>query len=241
MLVVPLVIASMVVYYLSLDIPKTIINQAIQGVSFPTVDSVKRLLGFDLHRIPYLFALSSCSVGLIVVNGCSSPDQHDEGLDGTSACCGPALQSVRFHPPLPAHALPAREARRDGDHDQGRGRAAWWLHRRGADHAALLGGQALTAMCFILYQHWLLGLIALGIVGVQAFIIRSCASVQLVLGRERQLTRARSPADRGCVEGATRSTRTDTSNFERPRSPRALGGSSASASSSTSGSSWSSS
>ena len=52
MLIVPLVVASMVVYYLSLDLPKTIINQAIQGVSFPTVDSVRRLLGFDLHRIP---------------------------------------------------------------------------------------------------------------------------------------------------------------------------------------------
>ncbi|MBV9189748.1 MAG: ABC transporter ATP-binding protein, partial [Betaproteobacteria bacterium] len=69
MLIVPLVVASMVVYYLSLDLPKTIINQAIQGVSFPTVDSVKRLLGFDLHRIPYLFALSILFLGLIVLNG----------------------------------------------------------------------------------------------------------------------------------------------------------------------------
>src|SRR5256885_5912849 len=69
MLVVPLVVASMVVYYLSLDLPKTIINQAIQGVSFPTVDSVKRLLGFDLHRVPYLFALSILFLGLIVLNG----------------------------------------------------------------------------------------------------------------------------------------------------------------------------
>src|ERR1043166_6792350 len=35
LLIVPLVLASMVVYYLSLDLPKTIINQAIQGVGFP--------------------------------------------------------------------------------------------------------------------------------------------------------------------------------------------------------------
>ena len=36
LLIVPLVLASMVFYFLSLDLPKTIINQAIQGKSFPT-------------------------------------------------------------------------------------------------------------------------------------------------------------------------------------------------------------
>src|SRR2546430_14844513 len=69
LLIVPLVVASMVVYYLSLDLPKTIINQAIQGVSFPSADSVKRFLGLDLERIPYLFALSGLFLGLIVLNG----------------------------------------------------------------------------------------------------------------------------------------------------------------------------
>ena len=69
LLIVPLVVASMVVYYLSLDLPKTIINQAIQGVSFPTPDAVKHFLGFDLERIPYLFALSVVFLLLIVVNG----------------------------------------------------------------------------------------------------------------------------------------------------------------------------
>src|SRR5947209_18738654 len=69
LLIVPLVVASMVVYYLSLDLPKTIINQAIQGVSFPSADSVKRFLGLDLERLPYLLALSILFLGLIVVNG----------------------------------------------------------------------------------------------------------------------------------------------------------------------------
>src|SRR5438270_853419 len=69
LLVVPLVLASMVVYYLSLDLPKTIINQAIQGVSFPSSDSVKHLFGFDLERIPYLFALSAAFLALIVAIG----------------------------------------------------------------------------------------------------------------------------------------------------------------------------
>src|SRR5258706_13647368 len=66
-----------------------------------------------------------------------------------------------------------------------------------------LGGQALTAMVFIICQHWALGLIALGVVAVQAVIIPKLRKRVLVLGRERQLT-ARALAGRiaECVEGA---------------------------------------
>src|SRR5690349_12655071 len=69
LLIVPLVVATMVVYYLSLDLPKTIINQAIQGSSFPSAESVRNFLGLELHRIPYLFALSILFLSLIVLNG----------------------------------------------------------------------------------------------------------------------------------------------------------------------------
>src|SRR3970040_612060 len=58
LLIVPLVLGTMVVYYLSLDLPKTIINQAIQGDGFPEPDGQIRWLGFELGRIEYLFALS---------------------------------------------------------------------------------------------------------------------------------------------------------------------------------------
>ena len=55
LLIVPLVVGTMVVYYLSLDLPKTIINQAIQGTSFPTAESVKQFLGFEKFaaRLPF--------------------------------------------------------------------------------------------------------------------------------------------------------------------------------------------
>ena len=66
----PLVIGTMVVYYLSLDLPKTIINEAIQGEPrsrSPTTTA--RFLGFDLSRLEYLLALSLIFLGLIVLNG----------------------------------------------------------------------------------------------------------------------------------------------------------------------------
>src|SRR5256885_11317116 len=68
LLIVPLVLASMVVYYLSLDLPKTIINKVIQGDAFKH-DAVTHWLGMDLERLPYLFALSVLFLALIVLNG----------------------------------------------------------------------------------------------------------------------------------------------------------------------------
>src|ERR1700681_3566844 len=41
-------------FYYSLDLPKTIINQAIQGKGFP-----KTLFGFEFNQIQYLMMLSS--------------------------------------------------------------------------------------------------------------------------------------------------------------------------------------
>ena len=57
LLIVPLVLATMVVYYLSLDLPKIIINRAIQGDSFKQSDTTT-YFGLDLGRIEYLLALS---------------------------------------------------------------------------------------------------------------------------------------------------------------------------------------
>src|SRR5205085_783119 len=68
LLIVPLVVASMVVYYLSLDLPKTIINKAIQGGAFKDGDTTS-LLGLTMGRVEYLLALSVLFLGLIVLSG----------------------------------------------------------------------------------------------------------------------------------------------------------------------------
>src|SRR3954464_1982144 len=51
-----------------------------------------------------------------------------------------------------------------------------------------LGGQALTALVFILYQHIYLGMIALVMVVMQAVIIPRMRRRLLVLSKERQIT-----------------------------------------------------
>src|SRR5258706_6544321 len=81
-----------------------------------------------------------------------------------------------------------------------------------------LGGQALTAMVFIIYQHWALGLIALGVVAVQAVIIPKLRKRLLGLGRERQLTpRALAGGLPRCVSGAGGIPPHATPNHERAR------------------------
>src|SRR5919108_639950 len=225
LLIVPLVVASMVVYYLSLDLPKTIINQAIQGVGFPDSDSVKRLLGFDLHRIPYLFALSVLFLGLIVLNGWVKFQINTmKGWMGERM-----LRRLRFalfdyilRFPLARfrRVKPAEMATMIKDEVEPLG----GFIGEALITPLFLGGQALTAMFFILYQHWALGLIALAVVGVQAYLIPRLRKRLLVLGRERQLT-ARALAGRiaETVDGAVEIHANGTSNYERAEISSRLG------------------
>src|SRR5690606_38324087 len=79
-----------------------------------------------------------------------------------------------------------------------------------------LGGQALTALAFIMVQSFWLGLIALAIVLVQIVLIPRMRRRLLILGRERQLT-ARELSGRvgEIVDGIGAIHINDTSNFER--------------------------
>jgi putative ABC transport system ATP-binding protein len=87
-----------------------------------------------------------------------------------------------------------------------------------------LGGQALTALFFILYQHIYLGLIAFFMVVVQAVVIPRLRRRLLVLSKERQIA-ARQLAGRiaECVDGVVEIHAHDTSNYERAEISARLG------------------
>jgi len=55
---------SLPFYYYSLDLPKTIINRAIQGKQFPVV-----LFGYSLGQMPYLMVLCAIFLALVFING----------------------------------------------------------------------------------------------------------------------------------------------------------------------------
>ena len=87
-----------------------------------------------------------------------------------------------------------------------------------------LAGEAFTAMFFIMYQHWALGLIALGVVVTQAVIIPRLRRRLLQLARQRQLS-ARQLAGRiaEVADGAVEVHAHDTSNYERAEISSRLG------------------
>ncbi|HKF64200.1 MAG TPA: ABC transporter ATP-binding protein [Dongiaceae bacterium] len=81
---------------------------------------------------------------------------------------------------------------------------------------AFLGGNALTALYFMLQQSFWLGGVAVIVLLVQAVVIPRLRKKILVLGKQRQLT-ARALAGRiaECVDGSVEIHTNDTSNYER--------------------------
>src|SRR5688572_25719164 len=223
--IVPLVLLTMVVYYASLDLPKTIINEAIQGGRFPQGATSTPFFGVELGRLEYLFALSMVFLGLIVLNGWLKFRINTmKGWMGERM-----LRRLRYALYDYILRFPLARFRRVKAAE-----AATMIKDEveplgGFVGEALitplfLGGQALTAMFFILYQHWALGLIALAVVGVQAVVIPKLRQRLLVLGRERQLT-ARALAGRiaETVDGAAEIHANGTSNYERAEISARLG------------------
>jgi putative ABC transport system ATP-binding protein len=244
LLIVPFVVASMLVYFMSLDLPKTIINQAIQGTAFASPDATAAFLriqftlpgflggdkvrlfdGFDMTRVPYLFALSIVFLLLIVVNGLLKLQINTmKGWMGERMLR--RLRYVLFDHilrfPLPRfrRVKSAEMATMIKDEVEPLG----GFIGEAFITPLFLGGQALTAMFFILYQHFVLGLVAVGMIGVQAFIIPRLRRRLLVLAKERQLG-ARQLAGRiaESVDGVVEIHSHDTSNYERAELSARLG------------------
>ncbi|WP_426035608.1 ABC transporter transmembrane domain-containing protein [Cypionkella sp. TWP1-2-1b2] len=231
--VLMIVALSMIPYFLSLNLPKQIVNGPIQGDGFadptamqtfmqiafnlPLIGHVTLFDGIQLDRLNTLFALSGVFLVLVVVNGLFKYYINTyKGRLGERL-----LRRIRFT--LVDHILrfpPATFKRLKGAEissmvkDEVEPLGGFTGDAFVAP--ALLGGQAVMALAFIFVQSVPLGLITAALVGVQAFIIPRMRRRLLVLGRERQLT-ARELAGRvsEIVDGINTIHSYDTSNFER--------------------------
>ena len=244
LLIVPLVVLSMLFYYATLDLPKTIINQPIQGKGFPNPESTVAFLrigfklpdflggqavhvfeGFELERTAYLLALTFSFLAFIVVGGLIKFQINTmKGWMGERM-----LRRLRYD--LFDHILrfPLSHFRRVKSAEMATMIKDEVEPLGGFVGEALitplyLGGQALTALFFILFQHIYLGMVAFGMVLVQAVIIPKLRRRLLVLSRERQIA-ARQLAGRiaECVDGVVEIHAHDTSNYERAEFSARLG------------------
>ncbi len=234
-----IVLASMPFYFMSLSLPKTIVNKAIQGEGFDFPEATANILelsfdipgfltgvlgekvtlfsGIDVERLPYLVALSLMFLALVCINGLFKFYINTfKGRLGERM-----LRRLRYTlvdrvmrlPPLHFRKVKAPEIAtmvKDEVEPLGGFIGDAFIQ------PIFLGGQAATAMAFILLQSYWLGSIAAGIVLAQAFIIPRLRKRLLVLGKERQLA-ARALAGRvgEIVDGVVEVHVNDTTNYER--------------------------
>ncbi|MDI7861653.1 ABC transporter transmembrane domain-containing protein [Rhizobiaceae bacterium n13] len=227
------VAVSMIPYFMSFDLPKQIVNGPIQGQGFesegatqtfmriafdlPYLGNVVVFPGLELTRIQTLYALSLVFLALVVINGLFKLYINTyKGRLGERL-----LRRIRFDlidrvlrfPPNQFKRVKGAEIAsmvKDEVEPLGGFTGDAFVQ------PALLGGQAVTALVFIILQNYWLGLMAALIVAVQAIIIPKMRKRLLVLGRERQLT-ARELSGRvgEIVDGISTIHSYDTSNFER--------------------------
>jgi putative ABC transport system ATP-binding protein len=239
-----LVLISLPFYFVSLDLPKSIVNKGIQGEGFEGTGSTQPFLefdlpfgedpsggpvrlfdGFHLEQGDYLIALSFAFLGFVLVNG-----MFKFVINTLKGGLGERmLRRLRYEltdrilrfPVLYSRKVKQAEiATMIKDEVEPLG----GFIGDAFVTPVFLGGQALTAMFFIMMQSLWLGLVAAGIVLVQAFLIPKLRKRILVLGKERQLT-ARQLAGRvgELVDGAVEIHAHDTSNLERAEIAERLG------------------
>jgi len=231
-----LVLISMPFYFISLDLPKSIVNMGIQGEGFEGPASTQPWMrfelpfgealtggqvvlfdGFELHQSGLLLALSFAFLGFVVVNGIFKFIINTlKGRLGERMLRRLRFELtdriLRFPVPYSRRIKQAEVATMIKDEVEPLG----GFIGDAFVTPAFLGGQAITAMAFIMIQSLWLGVVAAAIVLVQAFLIPRLRKRILVLGKERQLT-ARQLAGRVAelIEGAVEIHAHDASNLER--------------------------
>jgi putative ABC transport system ATP-binding protein len=228
-----IVAASMIPYFLAFDLPKQIINGPIQGQGFEDLNAKQAFLdfsftipllnqtfsfdGFPLERMQTLVALSGVFLLLVIINGAFKYYINTyKGRLGERL-----LRRIRFEmvdrvlrfPPRHAKSLNGAEIAsmiKDEVEPFGGFTGDAFVQ------PALLGGQALAALFFIILQNFWLGMVAAFMVAIQVIIIPKMRRRLIELGRQRQITARRLAGKvNEIVEGLGTIHAYDTSNFER--------------------------
>jgi putative ABC transport system ATP-binding protein len=218
-----LIVASLPFYWASLDIPKLIVNDALQGRAFKGGNTTATLFkfslslpewlgggtyqlsqGFTFDQLGYLFALSGLFLVFVLINGAFKYWINiNKGVLGERMLRRLRYELfallLRFRPEDIRAVKPAEAASMIKDEVEPIG----GFIGDAFIQPAFLGTQALTALIFILTQSFWLGMVAMAVVLIQAFVIPILRKEQLRLARERQIVSRRLAGRIGeIVEGA---------------------------------------
>ena len=202
-----LILASLPFYFASLDIPRLIVNDALQGRAFENGKTTANLLawtitlpdflgggkfvvsnGFEFDQISFLMTLSFIFLALVLINGAFKYFINiRKGVLGERVLRRMRFELfdtlLRFRPEDIRTVKPSEATSMIKDEVEPIGAFVGDAFIQ----PAYLGTQALTALAFIMLQSLWLGLIALAIVLIQAFVIPALRREQIRLGRERQI------------------------------------------------------
>jgi putative ABC transport system ATP-binding protein len=231
--ILTIVAISMIPYFLAFDLPKRIINGPIQGEGFENLTATQPFLGFSisipwtdwafgfegfpLDRLQTLVGLSGIFLLLVIINGAFKYYINTyKGRLGERL-----LRRIRFElidrvlrfPPRHVKSLNGAEIAsmvKDEVEPFGGFTGDAFVQ------PALLGGQALAALLFIILQNFWLGMVAAFMVAIQVIIIPKMRRRLIELGRQRQITARRLAGKvNEVVEGLGTIHAYDTSNYER--------------------------
>ena len=206
LVILSLVVLAQVFYFLSLSVPKSIVNNGISGNAFkdaPTVQMfsisipLPRFLGHDIHlfdgfsadQLTYLVAMSFVFLAAVVVN-----NQFRKSINTQKGRMGERmLRRLRYELYDRILRFPAAHFRKVKQAElatmiKDEVEPLGGFIGDAFVQPMFLGGQALTAVIFILVQNWLLSLVVIGLLAVQMIIIPRLRKPVLVLGRQRQLS-----------------------------------------------------
>lgn len=180
-IIVLITVLSFPLVYASLELPKLIVNDALQGDKFP-----RTFYGFELDQVPYLIVLCFCFLGLVVLNNVVKLVLNIyKGLVGERMLRRLRFQLfsqiVRFRP---AHFRKVSS-----------GELIPMVTAEVEDLGAFIGdsiavpafqgGTLLVYISFIFIQDPLLGLASIALYPVQGYIIPKLQRRVIILSRER--------------------------------------------------------
>jgi putative ABC transport system ATP-binding protein len=238
------VVLAQVFYFLSLSVPKAIVNNGIQGSAFQSKpietifridiplpsflgfgNSIRLFDGLSVDQTNYLFVMSFVFLAAVIVNA-----QFRRTINTQKGRMGERMlrrlryelydRILRFPP---AHFRKVKQAElatmiKDEVEPLGGFIGDAFVQ------PMFLGGQALTAVIFIMMQNWMLGLVVVALLAVQMMIIPRLRKPVLILGKQRQIT-ARQLAGRiaETADGVTEIHIHGASNYERADVTERLG------------------
>ncbi|WP_421995657.1 ABC transporter transmembrane domain-containing protein [Reyranella sp.] len=207
LMILGLVVLAQIFYFMSLTVPKSIVNNGIQGNAFKDSKTIPFLVwefdlsailpgkvirifdGFQVDQLSYLVVMSFVFLGAVVVNG-----QFKKTINTQKGRMGERMlrrmryelydRILRFPPAHFRKVKQAELATMIKDEVEPLGGFIGDAYVQ----PMFLGGQALTAIIFILMQNWLLGIIVVALLMAQMLIIPRLRRPVLILGRQRQIT-----------------------------------------------------